>query len=111
MKKIFLNAKPFGLALCLSLLPVAGMLTGCAGDKYHQSTGESIDDERISMNVRSALSGDSEYKYEGVSVKTFKGTVQLSGFVDTSAQKSKAGELAKGVTGVKDIANNITVKS
>ncbi|MEI9864911.1 MAG: BON domain-containing protein [Limisphaerales bacterium] len=51
-----------------------------------------------------------EYKYEGVVVKTFKGTVQLSGFVDTSAQKSKAASIAKGVEGVKELENNITVK-
>ena len=43
------------------------------------------------MRVKSALSNDAEYKYEGVDVTTFKGTVQLNGFVDTSAQKSRAG--------------------
>ena len=86
------------------------MMTGCAGDRYHQSTGETIDDTGISSRVKSALSNDAEYKYEGVEVTTFKGTVQLSGFVDTSAQKSRAGDLAKGVEGVKDLENNITVK-
>jgi hyperosmotically inducible periplasmic protein len=104
------TTKVLGLILCLSALPLATMVTGCAGDRYHQSTGETIDDEGISMHVRSALSGDAEYKYEGVNVKTFKGTVQLSGFVDTHAQKSRAGDLAKGVEGVKDVENNITVK-
>src|SRR5580658_10346221 len=102
--------KVLGMLLCLGALPLATMVSGCAGDRYHQSTGESIDDEGISMHVRSALSGDAEYKYENVHVTTFKGTVQLSGFVDTSAQKSRAGDLAKGVEGVKDIQNNITVK-
>ena len=62
------------------------------------------------MRVKSALSNDAEYKYEGVEVTVFKGTVQLSGFVDTSAQKSRAGDLAKEVKGVKDLENNITVK-
>ena len=85
-------------------------MTGCAGDRYHQSTGETTDDKEISMRVKSALSNDTEYKYEGVDVKTFNGTVQLSGFVDTSAQKSRAGDLAKGVEGVKDLENNVTVK-
>jgi hyperosmotically inducible periplasmic protein len=109
MKK-FSSVKVLGLALCLGGLPLVTMTTGCAGDRYHQSTGEAIDDKGISMRVKSALSNDAEYKYEGVQVTTFKGTVQLSGFVDTSAQKSRASDLAKGVEGVKDLENNITVK-
>ena len=108
--KTFSTAKILGLALCLGALPLVTMMTGCAGDKYHQSTGETIDDKGISMRVKSALSNDAQYKYDGVEVTTFKGTVQLSGFVDTSAQKSRAGNLAKGVQGVKDLENNITVK-
>lgn len=99
-----------GLALCLGMLPVFTLTTGCAGDRYHQSTGESIDDHGISSRVRDALSDDPEYKYEGVQVDTFKGVVQLSGFVDTDTQKSHAKELAKGVQGVKEVDNNITVK-
>lgn len=104
------TTKVLSLILCLGALPLVGMLSGCAGDRYHQSTGEAIDDESISMHVRSALSNDTEYKYGDVSVKTFKGTVQLSGFVDTEAQKSRAAELAKGVEGAKDVENNITIK-
>ena len=99
-----------GLTLCLAAVPLVAVISGCAGDRYHQSTGEAIDDEGITMHVKSALSGDAAYKYEGVQVQTFKGTVQLSGFVDTSAQKSRAAELAKGVEGVKDVENNISVK-
>lgn len=98
------------LALCLGALPLVATMTGCAGDRYHQSTGESIDDHATSMRVRDALSNDVQYKYEGVQVTTFKGTVQLSGFVDTHAQKSHAAELAKNVQGVQDVENNISVK-
>ena len=110
MKNTLLTTKILGLALCLATLPVATLVTGCAGDRYHQSTGEEIDDHGITMRVKSALSNDTEYKYEGVNVDTFKGTVQLNGFVDNSAQKSRAAELAKGIEGVKDVENNITVK-
>lgn len=106
----FQTTKVLGLALCLSALPLLTIVTGCAGDRYHQSTGEAIDDRGVSMRVKSELSNDTEYKYEGVDVKTFKGTVQLSGFVDTRAQKSRAATIAKGVEGVKDVENNITVK-
>jgi hyperosmotically inducible periplasmic protein len=104
------TTKVLGLVLCVGAMPLVTMMTGCAGDRYHQSTGEAIDDEGISMHVRSALSDDPQYKYDGVSVKTFKGTVQLSGFVNTRAQKDRAETLAKGVKGVKDVENGITVK-
>jgi len=95
---------------CLSVFPLLTLTTGCAGDRYHESTGENIDDRGITGRVKSALSNDAEYKYENVNVTTFKGTVQLSGWVDTHAQKSNAASLAKGVEGVKDVENNITVK-
>ncbi len=97
-----------GVAAWLGMAALIG--GGCAGDRYHQSTGEQIDDKGTSMRVKSALGDDSQYKYPMVEVKTFKGTVQLSGFVDTRDQKSKAGDIAKKVEGVKDVVNNITVK-
>lgn len=104
------TTKVLGLVLCLGAMPLVSMVTGCAGDRYHQSTGEAIDDKTVSMHVRSALSDDPQYKFDGVSVKTFKGTVQLSGFVNTSEQKSRAVTLAKGVDGVRGVENGITVK-
>lgn len=114
MKKTMLQtaptAKVLGLMLTLTCLPTMMLVTGCAGDRYHQSTGEAIDDRGISMRVKNALAKDSEYKYGGVEVNTFKGALQLSGFVDTSAQKSRAAELAKDVEGVKEVENKITVK-
>ena len=108
--KTLLTSKMLGVVLCLGMLPLLPTITGCAGDRTHQSTGEAIDDHGISMRVKDALSNDAEYKYEGVNVVTFKGDVQLSGFVDTHAQKSRADTIAKGVEGVKDVENNITVK-
>ncbi len=110
MKNTSQKTKVLGLILCLGALPIISMVTGCAGDRYHQSTGEAIDDHGTSMRVKSALSNNAEYKFDDVSVKTFKGTVQLSGFVDTHAQKSSAGTIAKSVEGVNDVENNITVK-
>jgi osmotically-inducible protein OsmY len=110
MKTTWLTTKILGLALCLSTLPVATLVTGCAGDRYHRSTGEEIDDRGTTARVKSALSNDTEYKFPGVNVDTFKGTVQLNGFVDNSGQKSRADELAKDVAGVKAVDNQITVK-
>jgi osmotically-inducible protein OsmY len=105
MKKI----KALGIAFTVGVAAVAG-LAGCAGDRYHESTGEYVDDSALTARVKSAL-GDDSYKYPDVKVTSFKGTVQLSGFVDEKGQKERAGDIAKGVQGVKDVANNITIKS
>ena len=102
--------KALTLIACLGALPLVGGLTGCAGDRYNQSTGQRIDDNRTAERVKDALAHDSEYKYDGVNVVAFKGVVQLSGFVNTKAQKSAAGDVAKRVEGVKELENNITVK-
>jgi hyperosmotically inducible protein len=98
------------LILSVSALAIAGGLTGCAGDRYTQSTGERIDDKANSSRVRDRLSEDTQYKYDDVKVQTFKGVVQLSGFVNSRDQKNRAGDLAKKVEGVKEVENNITVK-
>ena len=94
-------------------LAVAGMVgvTGCtAGDRYNESTGEHIDDSATTGRVKLALNNDTMYKYPDVSVTTFKGTVQLSGFVDNREQKSRAATVVKDVPGVKEVVNNISVK-
>ena len=98
------------LILSVSALATVGGMTGCAGDRYTQSTGERIDDKADSSRVRAALSDDTQYKYEDVKVQTFKGGVQLSGFVNSRDQKNRAGDIAKKVQGVKEVENNITVK-
>ncbi len=101
----------FGLILSFGAMPLLLGVTGCAsGSRYEQSTGERIDDHGTSSRVRAALADDTEYKYGGVSVETFKGTVQLSGFVNSRDQKNRAADLAKRVSGVREVANNITVK-
>ncbi len=100
-----------GLAVGLGMMSLALTgITGCAGNRYEQSTGEHIDDRATSMRVKHALGEDAEYKYAMVEVKTFKGVTQLSGFVNTRDQKGRAGEIAKRVDGVRDVENNITVK-
>jgi len=100
----------FGLILSLGSLPLVGGLAGCAGDRSTQSTGERFDDKADSSRVRKALAADTQYKYGDVNVQTFKGVVQLSGFVNSRDQKNRAGDLAKKVEGVKELENNLTVK-
>jgi hyperosmotically inducible periplasmic protein len=103
------HIRNIGAALMLATAGLVG-LTGCAGDKYHESTGEDIDDSATTSRVKGALSNDAMYKYPDVIVTTFKGTVQLSGFVDNRDEKSRATTLAKNVEGVKDVEDNISVK-
>lgn len=97
-------------ALCLSGLGMVALQSGCAATATKESTGEYIDDSTITTKVKAAFIHDDKVKSFDVSVETFKGIVQLSGFVDTSEQKSRAGEVARGVTGVREVKNNITVK-
>ena len=115
MKKTSTNTgkalKVFGLILSLGAMPLLLGVTGCTtGSRYEQSTGERIDDHGISSRVRATLAEDTQYKYDGVNVETFKSTVQLSGFVNTKDEKNRAGDLARKVRGVNDVENNITVK-
>lgn len=96
-----------GLIAALMLMVA---LMGCAGTRTTTSTGEYIDDSAISAKVKTALHTDDEVSGFQVNVETFKGTVQLSGFVNTVAQAERAEEIARRVDGVEDVVNNITVK-
>ena len=85
-------------------------LTGCTGDRYNRSTDQRIEDRRMAERVREALAAVPAYKFDGVQVAAGKGVVQLSGLVNTSAQRNSAGEVARKVVGVKGVENNLTVK-
>jgi hyperosmotically inducible periplasmic protein len=89
----------------------ATFTSGCAGTATRESTGEYIDDATITTKVKAAYVKDPVVKALQVNVDTFKGTVQLSGFVDTAEQKARAEQLAQGITGVAGVKNNITVKA
>jgi hyperosmotically inducible periplasmic protein len=103
-------AKTIALSLFVASLVATGGLTGCAGDQTEKSTGEYIDDAGTTGRVKSALGDDTKYKFEDVKVTTFKGTVQLSGFVNSAEQKSRAEEIARQVRGTREVVNNITVR-
>ncbi|MFT3781971.1 MAG: BON domain-containing protein [Nibricoccus sp.] len=92
------------------VLSAAAWFGGCAGSSTKQSTGEYIDDGAITTKVKAEMARDSQVSALDVHVQTFKGTVELSGFVDTAAQKSRAGELAKQVAGVQKVENKLSVK-
>jgi hyperosmotically inducible protein len=77
----------------------------------NESTGEVIDDSILTAKVKAALIASSETKAHQINVETKDGVVQLSGFVDNAGAKSAATSVAKSVTGVKDVKNELSVKS
>ena len=98
------------VALCLALPVTVGLLSGCAGSADSRSTGQYVDDKSLDYRVKHALHENQEYKFDDVNVTSYKGTVQLSGFVDTEDQKSQAEEIAKKVPGAESVQNNISIK-
>jgi len=97
------------LSAILLALAFASML-GCAGTSTKESTGEYFDDTWITTKVKSALVDDPQVKSTEINVETFKGVVQLSGFVSSQAAASKAVELARGIQGVKSVKNDMRLK-
>lgn len=89
---------------------VLSLPTGCAGTATRKSTGEYVDDAAITAKVKAAFVKDEIVKAMQVDVTTFKGNVQLSGFVDTAEQKARAGQIAASIDGVTNVTNNISVK-
>lgn len=83
---------------------------GCAGTETRESTGEYIADSLITTNVKSVLAQDSLVKATEVNVETFKGAVQLSGFVSSDAAMHQAVRLARDVRGVKTVNNDMRIK-
>ena len=75
-----------------------------------QGTGEFIDDSVITAKVKSSLYADPEVKGSEIQVETFKGEVQLSGFVAEAGDAQKAVQIARGVKGVTAVRNDIRVK-
>jgi hypothetical protein len=106
MKKI-----TYLLSFVLLTAGLASLTTGCAGTSTRASTGEMIDDSVITAKVKTELIRDEFVKARDVNVDTFRGTVQLSGFVERDEQKARAGEIARQVNGVRDVVNNITIKT
>ena len=92
--------------LALSLLSLAG----CEKKTKKEGTGEYIDDTVITTKVKAAILNEPMLKAAEINVETFKGVVQLSGFVSSSASIDKAVEVARGVAGVKSVKNSMHLK-
>ncbi len=86
------------------------LIAGCAGGPTHESTGEYLDDSVLTTKVKTTILGDSRLKLLQINVETYKGVVQLSGFVDSESAAARAVELTRKVNGVKSVNNSLIVK-
>jgi hyperosmotically inducible protein len=101
-----LNKYLSAIFLAVTLVSVAG----CASTAHKQGTGEYVDDTVITTKVKAAIFDDPLTKVLEIKVKTFKGEVQLSGFVSSQAAANRAIELARGVSGVTSVKNDMQIK-
>ena len=92
------------------LVLVFGSILGCAGSATQESTGEYISDSWITTKVKAALVEDPQVKATEVNVETFKGAVQLSGFVSSTAAMHQAVRIARDIKGVTSVKNEMRVK-
>lgn len=106
-----INAKYVRILFAAAALTGAtATLAACAAGPKSESTGEYVDSSTITTKVKTALLNEPGLKSMQISVETFKDMVQLSGFVDSSAAKAKAGQLAASVEGVRSVKNDLVVK-
>ena len=98
----------FFTAFFLALLLLAA--AGCASTHKQEGTGEYVDDTVITSKVKAAILNEPGLSSAEINVETFKGVVQLSGFVGSRADISKAGAVARGVSGVTSVKNDMRLK-
>ena len=104
MKQLSKYLSAFFLAIALV------SVVGCASTSKQEGTGEYIDDSVITTKVKAAIFNEPTLKSAEINVETFKGVVQLSGFVNSQADINKAAELARSVKGVTSVKNAMRLK-
>jgi osmotically-inducible protein OsmY len=85
-------------------------MLGCASTSKHEGTGEYIDDTVITAKVKARILDEPGLKSAEINVETYKGVVQMSGFVSSQSDINRAAELARGVRGVMSVKNDMRVK-
>jgi len=95
-------------AFILAIVVVSAL--GCAGSAKQESTGEYVSDSWITTKVKAALVDDPAVKSAEINVETFKGRVQLSGFVSNPGAKKQAVVVASGIKGVTSVKDDIRIK-
>ena len=94
----------------VSVLVALVLAAGCASTRTQESVGEYVDDSTITAKVKTAIFNEPNLKATEINVETFKGVVQLSGFVSSSSDQAKAVEVARNVGGVKAVRNDMRLK-
>jgi osmotically-inducible protein OsmY len=92
------------------LAVVLATAMGCAPTPTKEGTGEYVDDTVITTKVKAAIFNEPTLKSAEINVETFKGVVQLAGFTKYQADINKAGDVARGVNGVKTVKNDLRLK-
>lgn len=98
------------LLILLSLTALTLTFAGCATSPTSASTGEYVDDSVITAKVKAELASDKAVSVFKIGVETYKGVVQLSGFVNTRLEADEAAAIAKKVAGVREVKNSLVVK-
>ena len=86
------------------------LMAGCASTIKSEGTGEYVDDTVITAKTKTAIFNVPELKSAEINVETFKGVVQLSGFVSSQADVDRAVQITRGVSGVKSVKNDMRLK-
>jgi osmotically-inducible protein OsmY len=107
-KKIMTTRKVFA-SIAIAVAVALGA-TACAETGTRESTGQYIDGSVITTKVKTAIAKDDTLSVFAINVETYKDVVQLSGFVNTQAEKARAASVARGVEGVATVHNNLVVK-
>ena len=94
----------------LVILMLIAIFSACAATRTQESAGEYVDDSVITTKVKSLLAADDFLKSFQIGVESFKGEVQLSGFVNSQTAVNKAVEITRSVKGVRSVKNNLIVK-
>jgi len=93
-----------------SLIMLLTFFVGCASTSKHAGTGEYVDDTVITTKVKAAILDAPSLKSSEINVETFKGVVQLSGFVNSQADINQAIEVTRNVKGVTSVKNDMQLK-
>ena len=84
--------------------------SGCAIVRGQETTGAFVDDTAITTAVKAKMVEDKTVAASSISVETLNGTVQLSGFAKSAAEKMQAENIARGVRNVKSVRNDIVIR-
>jgi osmotically-inducible protein OsmY len=102
--------KAFNRYTTIFLAIALASVIGCASTSTKEGTGEYLDDSVVTTKVKAAIFNEPTLSSNQISVETFKGTVQLSGFVKSQSEINKASEIAHGVKGVLTVKNDLQLK-